>query len=66
MNEVHHSTVISYSELKSGHINIPGPVRILYYTRLSYKNTAKMLGLMDDFKVIKAIWRIIVEITLKF
>lgn len=55
MNEVYHSTVITYSELKSGHIIIPGPVRILYYTRLSYKNTAKMLGLMDDFKVIKAI-----------
>ncbi|KAF7403512.1 hypothetical protein HZH68_006306 [Vespula germanica] len=50
MNEVYHSTVITYSELKSGHIIIPGPVRILYYTRLSYKNTAKMLGLMDDFK----------------
>lgn len=50
MNEVHHSKVITYSELKSGHATTPSPVRILYYTRLSYKNTAKMLGLMDDFK----------------
>ncbi|XP_015174365.1 PREDICTED: alpha-1,3-mannosyl-glycoprotein 2-beta-N-acetylglucosaminyltransferase [Polistes dominula] len=50
MNEVYNSKVITYSELKHGHATTPSPVRILYYSRQLYKNTAKMLGLMDDFK----------------
>ncbi|XP_053592885.1 alpha-1,3-mannosyl-glycoprotein 2-beta-N-acetylglucosaminyltransferase isoform X1 [Microplitis demolitor] len=50
VNQVYHSTVVSYSELKSGNIVIPGSVRIPYHTRQTFKNTAKMLGLMDDFR----------------
>lgn len=30
----------------------PGTVRIPYYSRQAYKNTAKQFGLMDDFRVI--------------
>lgn len=51
VNQVYQSTVISYLELKSGNIVAPGPVRIPYYTRQSFKNTTKLLGLMDDFRV---------------
>ncbi|XP_012289229.1 alpha-1,3-mannosyl-glycoprotein 2-beta-N-acetylglucosaminyltransferase isoform X2 [Orussus abietinus] len=50
VHEVYQSKVVSYSELKSGNIITAGPVRIPYYTRQAYKNTAKMLGLMDDFR----------------
>ncbi|KYQ50176.1 Alpha-1,3-mannosyl-glycoprotein 2-beta-N-acetylglucosaminyltransferase [Trachymyrmex zeteki] len=50
VNQVYQSTVVSYSELKSGNIVAPGPVRIPYYTRQSFKNITKLLGLMDDFR----------------
>ncbi|XP_034951613.1 alpha-1,3-mannosyl-glycoprotein 2-beta-N-acetylglucosaminyltransferase isoform X2 [Chelonus insularis] len=50
VKEVYHSPIVTYSDLKSGNILTPGPVRIPYHTRQSYKNTAKMLGLMDDFR----------------
>ncbi|XP_020280160.1 alpha-1,3-mannosyl-glycoprotein 2-beta-N-acetylglucosaminyltransferase [Pseudomyrmex gracilis] len=50
VNQVYQSTVVSYLELKSGNILAPGPVRIPYYTRQSFKNTTKLLGLMDDFR----------------
>ncbi|KAK0175286.1 hypothetical protein PV327_009047 [Microctonus hyperodae] len=50
VNEVYKSAVVTYAELKSGKIVASGPVRIPYYTRQTYKNTAKMLGLMDDFR----------------
>lgn len=50
VNQVYQSTVVSYTELKSGNIVAPGPVRIPYYTRQSFKNTTKLLGLMDDFR----------------
>lgn len=48
---MYESTVVSYSELKSGNIVGTGSVRIPYYTRQSFKNTTKLLGLMDDFRV---------------
>lgn len=51
MNDVYQSAVVNYAELKSGNIIAPGPVRIPYFNRISYKTTAKMLGLMDDFRV---------------
>lgn len=53
VNDVYQSTVVSYSELKSGNIVASGPVRIPYYTRQSFKNTSKLLGLMDDFRVMR-------------
>lgn len=34
----------------------PGTVRIPYYSRQAYKNTAKQFGLMDDFRVIITIF----------
>lgn len=52
VNEVYQSTVVSFSELKSGKVVAPGAVRIPYYSRQAYKNTAKQFGLMDDFRVI--------------
>lgn len=50
VNEVYQSTVVSFSELKSGKVVAPGTVRIPYYSRQAYKNTAKQFGLMDDFR----------------
>ncbi|XP_033364754.1 alpha-1,3-mannosyl-glycoprotein 2-beta-N-acetylglucosaminyltransferase [Bombus vosnesenskii] len=50
VNEVYQSTVVSFSELKSGKVVAPGAVRIPYYSRQAYKNTAKQFGLMDDFR----------------
>lgn len=45
--------VVSFSELKTGKVLAPGAVRIPYYSRQAYKNTAKQFGLMDDFRVTK-------------
>ncbi|CAL7942363.1 unnamed protein product [Xylocopa violacea] len=50
VNEVYQSTVVSFSELKTGKVVAPGAVRIPYYSRQAYKNTAKQFGLMDDFR----------------
>ncbi|XP_003489416.1 alpha-1,3-mannosyl-glycoprotein 2-beta-N-acetylglucosaminyltransferase [Bombus impatiens] len=50
VNEVYQSTVVSFSELKSGKVVAAGAVRIPYYSRQAYKNTAKQFGLMDDFR----------------
>lgn len=52
VNEVYQSKIIDFEELKSGSIIDRVPGRIPYDSRLSYKSKAKMLGLMDDFKVI--------------
>ncbi|KZC11364.1 Alpha-1,3-mannosyl-glycoprotein 2-beta-N-acetylglucosaminyltransferase [Dufourea novaeangliae] len=50
VNDVYQSTVVSFSELKNGKVVAPGAVRIPYYSRQAYKNTAKQFGLMDDFR----------------
>ncbi|XP_049781255.1 alpha-1,3-mannosyl-glycoprotein 2-beta-N-acetylglucosaminyltransferase isoform X2 [Schistocerca cancellata] len=50
VKEVYGSPVVTYQELKNGPIVHDGPVRIPYYTKDSYKRTAKLLGLMDDFR----------------
>lgn len=47
---VYECPVVSYQELKSNSIVTSGPVRIPYFTKDKYKRTAKMLGLMDDFR----------------
>lgn len=47
---VYQSAVVSYQELKDNAIAYDGPVRIVYHTKDTYKRTAKLLGLMDDFK----------------
>lgn len=53
VKSVYESRVITYQELKSGSIIYDGPVRIPYYTKEQYRRTAKVLGLMDDFRVRK-------------
>ncbi|GLH00155.1 Alpha-1,3-mannosyl-glycoprotein 2-beta-N-acetylglucosaminyltransferase [Gryllus bimaculatus] len=50
VRRVYDSPVVTYQELRSGSIVAPGPVRIPYYTKDAFKHTAKMLGLMDDFR----------------
>ncbi|XP_063984601.1 alpha-1,3-mannosyl-glycoprotein 2-beta-N-acetylglucosaminyltransferase isoform X2 [Diachasmimorpha longicaudata] len=50
MNGVYQATVVKVPDLKGGNIIASGPVRIPYFHRISYKTSAKMLGLMDDFR----------------
>ncbi|KAF5301637.1 hypothetical protein FQA39_LY10684 [Lamprigera yunnana] len=47
---VYQSTIVSYQELKDDKITHDRSVRLTYRTRDAYKRTAKILGLMDDFK----------------
>jgi hypothetical protein len=51
VKQVYESLVVTYQELKSDSIVSEGSVRIPYHTNDIYKRTAKMLGLMDDFRV---------------
>lgn len=51
VKQVYESPVVTYQELKSGSIVSEGSVRLSYHTNDMYKRTAKMLGLMDDFRV---------------
>lgn len=44
--------VITLDELRQGIIKSKDAVRIQYNTKEQYKRIAKMLGLMDDFKVL--------------
>lgn len=50
VKKVYDSPIISYEELKTGKISFDGDVRIQYHTKDMFKRTAKMLGLMDDFR----------------
>lgn len=44
--------VVTFEELRRGNVvTKTEPVRIQYNTKDQYKRTAKLLGLMDDFKV---------------
>ena len=47
---------MTFDELRRNLISKEGPVRIQYITKEQYKRTTKMLGLMDDFKVILQIF----------
>lgn len=51
VKQVYESLVVTYQELKSDSIVSQGSVRIPYHTNDIYKRTAKLLGLMDDFRV---------------
>lgn len=55
LRNVYQSAVVSYQELKDNKIAYDGPVRIPYHTKDTYRRTAKLLGLMDDFRVSKII-----------
>lgn len=50
IKSVYQSAVVSYQELKEDKVAYDGSVRIIYHTKDAYKRTAKLLGLMDDFK----------------
>ncbi|GJQ76575.1 Mgat1 [Trypoxylus dichotomus] len=50
VQKVYQSPVVSYQELKEDKIIYDGPVRIVYHTKDAFKRSAKMLGLMDDFR----------------
>lgn len=41
---------MSYDEVVNDNINYDGAVRVVYHTKENFKRTAKLLGLMDDFK----------------
>lgn len=49
--EVYQTPIVTYEELRRGLVKTKDAVRIQYNNRNQYKSTAKMLGLMDDFKV---------------
>lgn len=51
LNHVYTCPVITFEELRRGMVKTKNPVRIQYNTKDQYKRTAKLLGLMDDFKV---------------
>lgn len=55
INHVYSRPVITFEELRRGLVKTKDAVRIQYNTKEQYKRTAKMLGLMDDFKVINFI-----------
>lgn len=59
--QVYACPVVTYDELRRGIVESKGAVRIQYITKEQYKRTAKLLRLMDDFKV-----RVIRELELYF
>lgn len=48
---VYECPVVTFDELRRGIVESKGAVRIQYNTKDQYKRMAKLLGLMDDFKV---------------
>lgn len=52
LSQVYSYPVVTFDELRRGNVFTKDePVRIQYNTKDQYKRTAKLLGLMDDFKV---------------
>lgn len=51
VGHVYTCPVVTFEELRRGLVSTKNPVRIQYNTKEQYKRTAKLLGLMDDFKV---------------
>ena len=51
VKQVYESPVVTYQELRTGTLPVEGPVRIQYHTIEAYKRTARILGLMEDFRV---------------
>nr|CAG4641710.1 EOG090X06K9 [Eurycercus lamellatus] len=50
LKQVYNLPVVSASDVRSNNVPFEGSVRITYHTKDAYKNVAKLLGLMDDFK----------------
>lgn len=54
VNGVYRTPVVTYQELKQGLVKEKGPIRIQYNNRNQFKEIARNLGIMDDFKVKKS------------
>lgn len=50
VKHVYSCPVVTFEEIRRGLVTTKAPVRIQYNTKDQYKRTAKLLGLMDDFK----------------
>jgi len=51
LSQIYSYAVVTFDELRRGSVVTKNePVRIQYNTKDQYKRTAKLLGLMDDFK----------------
>lgn len=50
VDQVYSCPVVTFEEIRRGLVTTKNPVRIQYNTKDQYKRTAKLLGLMDDFK----------------
>lgn len=48
--EVYGAPVVTYEDVKQGQLKGPGPFRLQYSSRDSFKMMAKNLGIMDDLK----------------
>lgn len=51
MDYVYSRPVVAYEDIRRGKVATKEPVRLQYNTKDQYKRMAKLLGLMDDFKV---------------
>lgn len=49
--DVYKMPVVTFQELRQGLVQTKGPVRIQYNNRNQFKESARNLGIMDDFKV---------------
>nr|CAG4638463.1 EOG090X06K9 [Cyclestheria hislopi] len=50
LQKVYSVPIASAMDVKANNLNFDGPARIPYHTKDAFKNSAKLLGLMDDFK----------------
>lgn len=50
--EIYKLPVVTFQELRQGLVQTKGAVRIQYTNRNQFKESARNLGIMDDFKVI--------------
>lgn len=50
LKHVYSCAVVTFEEIRRGLVTTKDPVRIQYNTKDQYKRTAKLLGLMDDFR----------------
>uniref|UniRef100_A0A224YSS7 Alpha-1,3-mannosyl-glycoprotein 2-beta-N-acetylglucosaminyltransferase n=1 Tax=Rhipicephalus zambeziensis TaxID=60191 RepID=A0A224YSS7_9ACAR len=50
VKEVYGSPLVTVSQLLKGNLESKGPLRITYTTKEQFKNIAKKLSIMDDFK----------------
>lgn len=48
--EVYSASMVKYEDVKQGQLNGPGPFRLQYSSKNSFKVLAKNLGIMDDLK----------------